>query len=266
MLTNKDAVGIVIAKKNSLRFPGKNFHFVSGVPLFWHSVECLIDAGIKKHSRKTPVEAAEYFEENVFGQILAKYPNTQLSFDGEVKDTRESRSDLTNAIVLAVLLIYLILVVLLNSIAKPFIILLAIPFGVVGIILAFWLHGKTLFGFYASIGALGLAGVVVNDAIIMLVKLEKEYDNKISKLSSNNQIANIAKTRLRAVILTTLTTVAGMFPAAYGIAGYDAMLAEMMLALTWGLIFATMITLLLIPCTYSFVKTVSFKFIRGRKI
>lgn len=225
----------------------------------------LIDADISKGVKKTPVEIAEYFEENIFPEIISQYPTTTLSFDGEVRDTRESKGDLTNAVVLALLLVYLILAVLFSSMTKPLIIMLAIPFGIVGIILAFWLHGKTLFGFYAAIGALGLAGVVINDSIIMLVKLEKEYDNKISQLSSNNQVANIAKTRLRAVILTTLTTVAGMFPAAYGIAGYDAMLAEMMLALTWGLIFGTMITLLLIPCTYSAVKTMELKFLKGQR-
>jgi multidrug efflux pump subunit AcrB len=122
------------------------------------------------------------------------------------------------------------------------------------------LHGKLLFGFYAAIGALGLAGVVINDSIIMLVKLDTEYNNGIGKEGSNRQVAAIAATRLRAVILTTLTTAAGVLPTAYGVAGYDAMLAEMMLALAWGLIFGTAITLLLIPCIYSLSKDIQFKF------
>ncbi len=214
----------------------------------------LIDADISKGAKKTPVEIAEYFEENIFPEIIAKYPTTTLSFDGEVKDTRESAGDLNKAIVLAVLLVYIVLAVLFNSLLKPLIIMLAIPFGIVGIIFAFWLHGKTLFGFYAAIGALGLAGVVINDSIIMLVKLDKEYDKNKGHVYSSGQIAQIAKTRLKAVLLTTLTTVAGMLPTAYGFFGYDAMLAEMMLALTWGLIFGTLITLLLIPCVYSLGK------------
>ena len=127
----------------------------------------------------------------------------------------------------------------------------AIPFGLIGVILAFWLHGKILFGFFAAIGTLGLAGVVINDSIIMLVKLDKEYKKQKSKLDSFKAIANIAKTRLRAVILTTITTVAGVLPTAYGFAGYDAMLAEMMLALAWGMIFGTLITLILVPLIFS---------------
>jgi multidrug efflux pump subunit AcrB len=142
---------------------------------------------------------------------------------------------------------------LFESVSRPLVIMLAIPFGVVGVILAFWSHGQTLFGFFAAIGTLGMAGVVINDAIIMVSKLDQEYDNKNDK-PVNEKIARIAQTRLKAVILTTLTTVAGVLPTAYGLAGYDAMLAEMMLALAWGLLFGSLITLLLVPCLYSFLK------------
>ena len=220
----------------------------------------IIDADINKKAKMTPIEVAEYYEEKIFPAILSQYPTTTLSFDGEVKDTRESRGDLANAVIMAVLLIYIVLAILFNSLLKPFIIMLAIPFGVVGVILAFWIHGKVLFGFFAAIGALGLAGVVINDSIIMLVKLDKEYDSSKTNPESNNQISNIAKTRLRAVLLTTITTVAGMLPTAYGFAGYDAMLAEMMLALTWGLVFGTLITLLLVPCVYSLGIDMKHKF------
>lgn len=213
-----------------------------------------IFADIKKESGLTPLEVAEHLESREFPKILSKHPTTLLNFEGEVKGTRESTGDFRNAIIMAILLIYIVLVLLLNSLTKPIIIMLAIPFGVVGIVLAFWLHGKVLFGFFAAIGAIGLTGVVVNDSIIMLVKLGRSYDDKQGPENSNRQIAAVAKTRLRAVILTTLTTVAGLLPTAYGFTGYDAMLAEMMLALTWGLVFGTSITLLLVPCAYSFSK------------
>ena len=106
---------------------------------------------------------------------------------------------------------------------------------------------------------MGLSGVVVNDAIIMLTKLDREFDPASSRDKLHKQIAGIAQTRLRAVVLTTLTTVAGIIPTAYGWAGYDAMLSQMMLALAWGLIFGTMITLLLVPCVYSLIKEMQFK-------
>ncbi|MFH1504874.1 MAG: efflux RND transporter permease subunit [Candidatus Omnitrophota bacterium] len=217
-------------------------------------------ADLKVKAKQTPLEIAGYFEKEVFPAIIKRYPSTIIEFGGEVKDTRESSRDFSLAILMAIILIYIILVLLFNSLFKPLIIMLSIPFGIIGIILAFWLHGISLYGFFAIVGALGLSGIVVNDAIIMLVKLDTDFDPCLGREQLNFQVANIAKTRLRAVVLTTLTTVAGIIPTAYGWAGYDAMLAQMMLALAWGLIFGTMITLLLVPCAYVLIKEVKFKF------
>lgn len=210
-------------------------------------------ADLKKNAGKTPLEIAEDLENGVFREIVHKQASTSLNFDGEVADTRESRNDLRNAVIMAVFLIFAILAMLFNSITRPLLIMLAIPFGVVGVIFAFWLHGQTLFGFFAAIGTLGMAGVVINDAIIMLAKLDQEF-NQQSTTPTNEKIARVAQTRLKAVILTTLTTVAGVLPTAYGLAGYDAMLAQMMLAMAWGLLFGSLITLVLVPSLYSLVK------------
>ena len=159
---------------------------------------------------------------------------------------------------MVVFLIFVVLALTFNSLSRSLIIMLAIPFGIVGVVLAFWLHGKVLFGFFAAIGTLGLTGVVINDSIIMLTKLDREF-GKPAREMVNEQISGIAQTRLKAVVLTTLTTVAGVMPTAYGLAGYDAMLAEMMLALAWGLIFGTLITLLLVPCMYSLIKGIDYR-------
>ncbi|NQT94294.1 MAG: efflux RND transporter permease subunit, partial [Lentisphaerae bacterium] len=211
----------------------------------------LVYADIDESADITPLEIGEAIETRAFPSVLAAHPTTVLSFGGEIQDTRESSKDLQNAVVMVILLIYIILAVLFNSLWKPLIIILTIPFGLVGVILAFYLHGKLVYGFYAAVGAIGLAGVVVNDAIIMLVKLNREFDADKPDLDVNRETARIAATRLRAVILTTLTTVAGVLPTAYGFAGYDAMLAEMMLALAWGLAFATVITLMLVPSLFA---------------
>jgi multidrug efflux pump subunit AcrB len=237
-----------------------------------------IFADIKKIAGKTPMDIAEYFEAEIFPEILRKYPTTLINFEGEVQDTRESKGDFIFAIAFVVLLIYFILVVFFSSLIKPLFIMVSIPFGVIGVIIAFWLHGKVLFGFFAAVGALGLSGVVINDAIIMLNKLDMDFDILKGKKDDilqgyagcrvtgyahqNGQISAIAKTRLKAVTLTTLTTCAGLFPTAYGLVGYDAMLAEMMLALAWGLIFGTLITLVIIPCIYSASKDFNFIFER----
>ena len=216
-------------------------------------------ADLAPRSGKTPLDVAENFENSIFPRFKAKYPTAIVEFRGEVKDTRESGRDFTFAIIMAVFFIYIILALLFNSLLKPFIIMLAIPFGIVGIILAFWMHGIRMYGFFAVIGALGLAGVVVNDSIIMMTKLDRVFDMGRDKKEKDLQISSIAKTRLRAVVLTTVTTVVAIVPTAYGWAGYDAMLAQMMLAVAWGLLFGTLITLVLVPCMYSFYKSVQYR-------
>ena len=217
-------------------------------------------ADIKAKKKKiTPLEIADQLEHEVFPQVIKDQPSTTLSFTGEIYDSREATRGFANATIMVVFLIFTILAVLYNSLTRPLIIMLAIPFGLVGVIMAFWLHGKVLFGFFAAVGTLGLAGVVINDSIIMLAKLDKDFC-AATRAQINGQIADIAKTRLRAVILTTITTVAGVLPTAYGLAGYDAMLAEMMLALAWGLIFGTLITLILIPCLYAALQSIGLRF------
>ncbi len=104
----------------------------------------------------------------------------------------------------------------------------------------------------------------MNDAIVMLVKLEREYE-KTEKSTVRAKVAEIAKTRLRAVLLTTITTVAGLIPTAYGFAGYDSMLSDMMLVMAWGLIFGTLITLLLIPMLYCSMMTIKSRWRRNEK-
>ena len=210
-------------------------------------------ADSKQNSTTTPLMIAGLLEKNVFPGLLKKYPGIIFKFGGEIRNTRESGGDITMAVILVVLLIMGILMLLFNGLSRPLVIIAAIPFGVVGIVLTFLAHGIYLIGFFTAIGALGLMGVIVNDSIVLVDKLDNEYD-KMKDGSTITKVAKIAQTRLRAVLLTTLTTVAAVMPTAYGIAGYDSMLAEMMLALSWGLLFGTIITLIFVPCIYSVMK------------
>lgn len=196
----------------------------------------------------TPLQIAEKLEADVFPSVIADFPTISITLAGEIEDSRESGNDILYSVTAVVLIIYIILALLFNSLYKPFVILLAIPFGAAGVIYALYFHGITVYGFFSAIGLIGLSGVVINDSIVMVVKLERECSGRIGLTIKD--VAGIAKTRLRAVFLTTITTVAGLLPTAYGIAGYDSMLSDMMLVMAWGLIFGTLITLLLIPMMY----------------
>ena len=102
-----------------------------------------------------------------------------------------------------------------------------------------------------------MIGVVINDAIVLIDKLEGSDIASLDKL--NARVAELSSTRLRAVFITTVTTVAGLFPTAYSLGGHDAMLAEMMLAMGWGLLFGMFITLFLVPIIYSIYRELKLK-------
>ena len=212
-----------------------------------------IYADMAPGSDVTPLEVARIIEDNVFPEVTKGRPTVRLNFKGEILDSRESQADFGFSIAMALAAIYVLLVFLFNSVWTPFLIGAILPFGFVGVILAFWSHGMSQYGFFGVIGTIGMLGVVINDSIVLIDKLELSLPKVGMPISAMlDRIAEISATRLRAIIVTTVTTVAGLFPTAYGIAGYDAMLAEMMLAMCWGLLFGMFITLLLVPVLYSF--------------
>jgi multidrug efflux pump subunit AcrB len=126
--------------------------------------------------------------------------------------------------------------------------MIAIPFGFVGVILALAIHGEQL-GFFALIGAIGLMGVVVNDSLVLVSHLNDQR-KLFPDMPMRELVAMGASNRLRAIVLTTLTTVAGLLPLAYGLGGKSLFMSPMALTLGYGLLFATPVTLILVPCLY----------------
>jgi len=176
------------------------------------------------------------------------YPGMRLVIGGEAEETQESMNELFIIMGIAVIGVYFLLILLFNSIWQPLMVLMAIPFGIIGVIIGFSVHNETV-GFLAMTGIIGLAGVVVNDSLVLVSHvngLRKKHVNRILR----DIVATGAANRLRAIILTTLSTVAGLLPLAYGIGGSDPYMGPMALALGWGLLFATPLTLVLIPCLY----------------
>ncbi len=213
----------------------------------------MVYADLHPNAEMTPLNIADYLEAEVFPHLMQESPTTLFNFRGEIEDSRDSQDDFFVSIIMTLGLIYIILTFMFGSLTMPLIIGSIIPFGVAGVIFAFWSHGMEQFGFFAVIGTLGMLGVVINDSIVMVDRFESDLPPNNDREIMNASITDVAVTRLRPVLLTTLTTVAGIFPTAYGLGGYDAMLADMMLAMAWGMIFGTAITLFLMPIIYSFL-------------
>ena len=141
----------------------------------------------------------------------------QLQAGGEAEESQKAMINAIFTFAIAIIGIYFLLILLFNSFAQPFLVLIAIPFGIVGVIIALALHGEPL-SFLALTGMIGLAGVVVNDSLVLVSQLnglgKKKPREPILRL-----VAGGTSDRLRAIILTTITTVAGLLPLAYGIGG-----------------------------------------------
>ena len=177
------------------------------------------------------------------------YPQVSIITAGGAQESIDSLQDFLRAFVVAICGIYLLLAILFNSYSQPMLVLAAVPFSLIGVVWAFYFHGEPL-SFFALTGSLALMGVIVNDSLVMVSHLNyikaksAELEDKIV------WIARGSRDRLRAVVLTTLTTMAGVLPLAYGIGGTDVFLQPMVLALGYGLIFGTVLTLILLPCMY----------------
>jgi multidrug efflux pump subunit AcrB len=182
-------------------------------------------------------------------ELDKNFPSVRAISEGGAKETAKSMDGFKQAFLMAIVGIFLLLVLLFNSYSQPLIILSAIPFSVIGVIWAFFLHGEAL-SFFAILGVLALVGVIVNDSLVLVSHLNYLKDKALEKLTIHQWIVKGVKDRLRAVVLTSLTTLAGIIPLAYGLGGTDYLLQPMALALGYGLLFGTLMTLILLPCLY----------------
>ena len=190
------------------------------------------------------------------GEKIGKdYPGYAVKFSGEFEEQQQTFKNLLRSFLIALFLIFIILAALFNSLVQPFIVLSAIPYGIIGVIFAFLTHQRPL-SFFAFMGLVGLAGIVVNDSVVLV-----DFINKLRKSGKERRasIIEAGQMRLRPVIMTTITTIAGLVSVAYGIGGGDPFLKPMALAIIWGLGFATALTLIVIPCIYAIVDDISEK-------
>jgi len=205
-----------------------------------------IAAGLVEGSSMTSLDATNMVINHF--NLTKDFPGARFVMGGEAEETQESMISLAIAFGLAALGIYIVLIILFNSITQPILVMFAIPFGLVGVVGAFALHGEPL-GFMAMMGVIGMMGVVVNDSLILVnfinVHRRDEPEKKFIRI-----IAEGTSSRLRPIILTSVTTVVGLMPTAYGFGGDDPFVAVMALALGYGILFATPLTLLLLPCLY----------------
>lgn len=188
-------------------------------------------------------EITSDIETRHFPDLQKRYPGIYFEFQGEKEDSNESIASLQIGFPIALVGIYVIIATIFRSYVQPLIIMLTVPFGIIGAVIGHQLKGIEL-SLMSLFGIVALAGVVVNDAIVLI----EAYNTNIAKgMSVRDALLEAGKRRFRAVFLTTLSTVGGLTPMILEKDLQAQFLIPMALSIAAGVAFATLLTLLLIP-------------------
>ncbi len=179
-------------------------------------------------------------------QLATDYPGLIYEFDGEIEEGREAGASLKTGIWFTVLAIFTLLAIPFGSYLQPFIIMSVIPFGLIGAVLGHLGMGLTL-SFMSLFGMLALSGVIVNDSLVLV-----DYINRRRRegIELEEAVRRAGSARFRAIILTSLTTFFGLVPLIFERSTQAQFLIPMAVSLGFGILFATFVTLLLVPINY----------------
>ena len=189
-------------------------------------------------------ELVQQIRAELIPDLMAQYSNLQIDFDGEAARQEETTSSMGNMFVGAMIAIYALLAIPLRSYVQPVLIMMAIPFGIVGAILGHVLNDLTI-SILSLNGVLALSGVVVNDSLLLVSRFNELIREK--NMAVKEAISAACTGRLRAVLLTSFTTFAGLAPLLSETSVQAQFLIPAAASLGYGILFATLITLVLIP-------------------
>jgi multidrug efflux pump subunit AcrB len=178
--------------------------------------------------------------------ISAQHPNVSLDFSGELDDIEESINAMGTLFLFGVGLMYLILSTQFQSYFQPLMMLFTVPMAFIGVVLGLVVSGNPL-SLFTLYGIVALAGIAVNASIVLISKANSNLDKG---MGLTHATFYAARRRVLPIIITTLTTVAGLFSLAVGLGGHSLVWAPVATAIVWGLIFSSMLTLFVVPVLY----------------
>jgi len=184
----------------------------------------------------------------------------KINISGEEAKRRESMQSLGFALILSIVLVYMVLASQFESLLHPFTILLTIPLAVVGSILTFFILGKS-FNMMAFIGIIMLAGIAVNNAIILVDRI---LQLRKSGLSRHDAILQAGQQRIRPILMTSLTTILALLPLTLGIGESASLRSPMALAVIGGMVTSTLLSLVVIPCVYEIFERIKDRFVKPK--
>ena len=195
----------------------------------------------------TANEVVGDLQANVLPEILADYPGVNSSFAGEQEEQRQTFQGLFEALGVALIVIYALLAIPFRSYLQPMIVMSAIPFGLIGAVIGHRVVGLNL-TMLSLLGLIALTGVVVNDSLVMVDFINRRL---ASGMRVYDAIRDAGAARFRPIVLTSLTTFVGLLPLLLERSFQAQFLVPMAVSLAFGVLFATAITLVLVPSLYA---------------
>jgi len=207
--------------------------------------------------RKATSQVLANLKANALPQLTRDYPGLTYGFEGQQADMRESMASLLGSFVIAMIVIFALLAIPFRSYIQPVIVMAAIPFGLVGAIIGHMIMGYSL-SIISMMGLVALAGVVVNDSLVMIV-----YANDLRRQGSSaiEAIQQAGIRRFRPILLTTITTFGGLAPMIFETSRQARFMIPMAISLGYGILFATLITLLLVPSLYLIIEDLRSRYL-----
>ena len=191
-------------------------------------------------------------EENILPRLRELHPEVRFALEGEALEDREFIQGILKSFIIALFLIYTLLAIPFKSFAQPLIVMTAIPFGFVGALIGHMVMGYDV-SMMSLFGVVGLSGVVVNDSLVLIDATNRIKENGRTHIEA---ITAAGQLRFRAIILTSITTFGGLTPMILERSIQARFLIPMAAGLGFGVLFATGITLILIPCLYLILEDV----------
>ena len=200
-------------------------------------------------------------KKNDLPQLLKKYPSVSYSLEGQQKEQTENLESLTRNYVIALFIVFLLLAIPFKSYYQPFIVMSAIPYGIIGAVIGHLLLGMD-FSILSMLGIAALSGIVVNDSLVMM-----DYINR-NKGEGNDYIKaalDAGPMRFRAILLTSITTFIGVLPLIFEKSIQAKFLVPMAVSLGFGVLFSTFVTLILVPTTYVTFEQIKYYLLKNKK-
>ncbi len=218
-----------------------------------------------KSPKDSPTELLDGIKKNVVPEILAKYPSVMVAYEGQNREAQKTKDSLGSVGFVILMLIYVVMAFTFRSFGQPILLILMVPFSLIGIVFGHFIHGLPI-NILSWLGIIALIGIMVNDGLVFVGKFNGYLKEG---LKFDEALVQAGISRFRAIFLTSITTVAGLSPLLLEKSRQAQFLQPMAISISYGIVIATFLTLLMLPLLLSIsnsLKVFTKSVLTGREV